>query len=128
MKTIGTSSVSGGLPTDGNKPLYDNNTSTPSIDHDTSAVVSKPECFDVVELINDLGKDSKSKSPDKSEPAQQQQSEMNEAKNQHENELLEGNSDRSDLKATDNIVTKEKISLEVQNILSVVERLFANNF
>lgn len=156
-----TSSVSGDLPTDESKPKLDDqnsNNTTPSIHHDNSEVVSKPECFDVIELINDLGKDSKS--PDKSEPAKQQselQSEMNEAEKQYENKLPEGNSDhgkesekdihdndansvvqRSDLqgdkmnqyvgKTTDNVLTKEKISLAVHNILSEVEKLFATKF
>lgn len=152
---IGTNSVTGDLSTDGSKPLYvvqetliigpkSNNATTPSIYHDATAMVSKPECFDVVEIVNDVVKNSISKSPEKSEPAKQQnhsQSETNEANNQHENKF-EGNSNhgkesQKDVhdndakkidKTTDIVLTKENISLIVHDIVSQVEKLFANKF
>lgn len=120
------------------------NTSTPSIYHGATEMVSMPECFDVEELINDLVKDSKSTSPEKSEAAKQQnesQSETDDAKNQHENELPEensnhGNESQKDVydknqsvdKTTDDALTKETISLLVRNIVSLVDKVFANKF
>lgn len=144
-------------------PISNNNTSTPSIDPDTVAVVSRPRCFDINELINNLGKDSKSKSSEKSKPSEQQrdsQNETNEVKNQNENKSPEGNSDhgkesqkdvhsndanKSDSKTendansvvqpsdpqtdkTDNVLTKEKISSIVYDIISQVDKLFAYKF
>lgn len=131
---IGTSSVTGDVST--------NNTTTPSINNDATEMVSKTECFDADEIVENVVKNSKSKSPEKSEPAQQQNQSQSEANNQRENKLPEGNSDhgknsQKDVqdddakkidKTTDIVLTKEDISMIVHNIVSQVEKLFANKF